>query len=117
MSGMIFNLSVFVGLAVLAGGSAVTASLALLFCSNLLTKRRLLSLPDVETRRIRKIVESYPQHLSMKNAPESRKSASKSPRQHPPEVEFVPVRIRVTFRREEWCLGTYERLAPKAHWN
>ena len=102
---------IFVGLACLSAAVAVllgTVAFRLSFassrCRRLVEKARF-----TEARKIMRVNTPPPV------APTDRRKIERIAPQSPPA--YVPLRIRVRFRRDEWLLKPADRLSHQANWN
>jgi len=111
MAQLLGNTLIFVGLAclssavaVLVGTLAFRLSSASSRCRRLAEKARF-----TEVRKITRVNAPPPDH-----APARPNRMSPQAKARP---TYVPLRIRVRFRREEWLLKPADRLSHRAYWN
>lgn len=126
MSAIALDILMFLGLAGVSSVVAVGLTVAVIWVRHR-TRPATTAVPPAHAE-MKKITSLHPdacdgleflQNASQKAVPQPAPSA---PPVAPPDAgddaaTFVPLQIRVCFRREEWHLRPAERLIPRAHWN
>ena len=111
MAQLLGNTLIFVGLACLSAAVAVLVGTVAfrLSCASSRHRRLAEKARFTEVRKITRVNTPSPDHAPAR--PDRMSPQAK------PATDYVPLRIRVRFRREEWALKPADRLSHRANWN
>ena len=119
---ILYNVAVFLGLAVASALTAVAVALSLAWIHTRILARGRTCVPpteseNLECRQITKVFTDAPGPLAMnENHRANPKPATTAGAASQP-VRFIPYEIKTTYRREEWHTTPLRRLLPNPNWN
>jgi len=122
MLSVLHDLAVFLGLAAVSSLAAVVITLLIIRIRERLVRRSVPSdwppeSSNLECRKITRVVDNSPTHFSMNRNRLRNPEPAAQPEESSRTTRFVPIQIKVFYRREEWHLTPAERLLPKPNWN